>query len=129
MAQMRAAFTAHGFYTGHAVTGVPMLGNSIFVGRRVKAGPTAARIKFGVGFKQLRAAAHAVVAAVLPMGFILTRERALGGSFARDLEGHGLCMFGGEQFAPFLFGFLNLHDEQLISMDEAHSGARPAQAS
>jgi hypothetical protein len=28
-----------------------------------------------------------------------------------------------------LFGFLEGHEEQLISMDEAQSGARPAQAS
>jgi hypothetical protein len=28
-----------------------------------------------------------------------------------------------------LFGFFDGHEEQLISIDEAHSGARPAQAS
>ncbi len=129
MPQVSAALAAHSFYAHHAMAGVAVLGNGLFAGWGVKAGPAAARIKLGGRVEEFGIAADAVVAAVFPMVFVFTRERALGRGFARDFKGHRLGIFGGQEVAPFLFGFLDGHEEQLISMDEAHSGARPAQAS
>lgn len=129
MAQMSATLAAHGFYAHHAEAHVAVFGNGLLTGRGVKAWPAATRIKFGGRVKQFGVTAHAVVAATLPMVFVFASEGPLGGRFARDVIGHGLCVLGGEQGAPFLFSFLDGHEEQLISMEEAHSGARPAHAS
>lgn len=129
MTQMGAAFCAHRFDTHHAVAGVTVFLNGRGIDCGVKAGPATACIKLGVGVKQLGVAANAVVAAGCPVVFVFACEGAFGGRFAGDLKSHGFSVFRLEQLAPLRIGFLNFHEEQLISMDAAHSGASPAQLS
>src|SRR5205814_3179002 len=82
----------------------------------------------GVRVEQLGAAAHTVVATVVPHGFVLAGERALGGGMPRHLEGAGLGAFLREQGLPLGVGFFDSvsHEEQLISMWKAQSGGKPA---
>ena len=72
-----------------------------------------------------------MIAAVVPDGFVLAGERALGGGMARHFERAGLGAFLRQQRLPLGIGFLDLvgHEEQLISMWEAQSGGKPALSS
>ena len=83
------------------------------------------------GLEQFGAAADAVIAAVSPVRLVLAGERTLCGGVARHLEGAAFGAFLGEQRLPFGFGLFNGcgHDEQLISMEEAQSGGKPAEVS
>ncbi|MNE74298.1 hypothetical protein D3C80_1703690 [compost metagenome] len=93
-----------------------------------EAGPAAAGVELGVGREQLGIAANAVVAAVGPVLFVFAGVGALGGGVACDLVGAGFGAFFLQHGMPLRVGFLDgeAHDEQLMAMDEAHSGANPA---
>ena len=99
-------------------------GNSLFP----KAGPAATRIKLGGGLKQLGVAANTMVVPRLPMAFVLAGKGALCGGFAGDFKGYGLSVFVSQQGAPLGIGFLDrkVHEEQLISIDDAQSGGKSA---
>jgi hypothetical protein len=62
-------------------------------------------IKLGIGIKQLVATAHAVVAAVSPMGLVFATEGALGGSLSCDGKGVGFSDFFAQQGSPLGVGF------------------------
>ena len=55
---------------------------------------------------------------------------ALGCGVARDLQRAGFGVFGSQHGLPFGWGFLDrkVHDEQLMEMEEAQSGGKPAWA-
>ena len=129
MAQMRAAVAADRLDTRHAVAVVFDVGDGAGYGL-IKAGPAATCIKLGVRVKQLGAAANAVVAAIGPELLVLAGVGALSRRMARDLEGGRLGAFVLQQGLPFGIGFLDgkAHDEQLIEMEEAQSGGKPAQS-
>ncbi|MPN07573.1 hypothetical protein SDC9_154844 [bioreactor metagenome] len=129
MAQMGSAVAAHSLGAYHAVAAVHDIGDGAGQGL-VKAGPAAAGVKLGMGVEQLVAAADAVIAAIGPELLVFAGERPLGGSVARDLEGRGFGALVLQQGLPFLVGFLDreAHDEQLISIEEAQSGGKPAQS-
>ena len=92
MAQVRATLAADGFGARHAMASVNNLGDGTGHGQR-KAGPAATGVKLGTGVKQQVAAAHAVVAAVIPDGIVLAGEGAL----ALDISGvcRPPCRCGG----------------------------------
>ena len=77
--------------------------------------------------EQFGIATDTAVVALGPMVVVFACEGALGGGLAGDRVGHRFGTFGGQHFAPFLFGFLNFgHDEQLISSWAAQSGGTSA---
>jgi hypothetical protein len=87
---VRAALGADGFYPHHAMRDIAVFLDGVFTGGLGKAGPAAACVKLGFRFKQLMAAAHTCVAALLPMLLKFTRVRALGSSVAGNFKG---CRF------------------------------------
>jgi hypothetical protein len=95
MAQVCLALGAHGFNAHHAVTHVAVLCDGFWRCCRVKAGPTASGIKFGIRLKEFVATTDAVVSACGPMVFVFSGEGALGGGFASDFISHGLGVFDG----------------------------------
>ena len=129
MAQVRAAVAADRLDTRHAVAAVFDIGDGAGHGF-IKGRPAATCIKLGVRVKQLGAAAHAVVAAISPELFVLAGVGAFSRRVARDLKRRRLGTFFLQQGLPFGIGFLDgkAHDEQLIEMEEAQSGGKPAQS-
>lgn len=127
MAQVGPALCTHGLDAHHAVAAVLDLPNGTGHGKR-EAGPAAARVELGVGVEQLGTAADAVVTAVGPVAFVLAAEGPLGGRVTRDLVSRGLGALGLQQRLPFVFGFLDGvgHEEQLMEMEDAQSGGKPA---
>ena len=107
MAQMRAAVGADGFNPAHTVFVVNVLCNGGFIGSLRKAGPAAASVELGFRVEQLFTAAHAVVSAVSPDGFVFACESALGSSVAGDFKGDWFCAFFLEKGFPFGVGFLD----------------------
>jgi len=83
VAQMRVTARAAHFGSGHAVTAVDVLNDIRLVRRVVKARPARARIELRVRSKQQRAAAHAVVSAVVVLVPVLARKCALGAALPR----------------------------------------------
>ena len=65
-------------------------------------------------------------------GLVLVVEdnRNISEMIGEYLEGRGFGALVLQQGLPFLVGFLDgkAHDEQLISMEEAQSGGKPAQS-
>jgi len=132
MSQVRAALSANTFNADHAVAMVDFLQDCFGLGRLVKTWPTAAGIKFGFRSKQPRIAAHAVVVARLPVVSVFAREGPFRGGAARDFKGQRLSALCAQMFAPCVIGLgqcfvgHGVQEEQLISMEAAQSGGRPA---
>ena len=73
MAQMGFAHGTHGFGTQHTVGAVNPFFDGGWVRSLVKAGPAAARVKFGAGVEQPGITANALVGTFRPMRFITAR--------------------------------------------------------
>lgn len=95
--QMRTAFFAAHFYAARTVTGVFAKFNILAIFRIGKTRPSRARIKFGIGRKQLLPARRAFVYTLIFRIYILSRKGSFGTAFA-----HNTILFGGKLFFKFL---------------------------
>jgi len=129
MAQMGFAHGTHGFGTQHTVGAVNPFFDGGWVRSLVKAGPAAARVKFGAGVEQPGITANALVGTFRPMRFITARIGALGGGMSGHFISNGFGIFGCQMRTPFGAVLREFHDEQLMEMEEAQSGGKPAQCS
>ena len=95
MAQVGTAIGAADFSAHHAVAGILVGADGVWVDPLPKAGPARAGIKLGVGAEELSAAANAAVHAitfVIPVG---PSKSAFSPAFACDAE-----LFGSQFGAP-----------------------------
>ncbi len=127
MTEVSPALCTHRLDPHHAVAAVGDLADRAGQGLR-KTGPATARVEFGARIKQQLVTADAAVAAIGPDLLVFASERAFRCGLARDLEGTRLGPFLREQRLPLGVGFFDGigQEEQLISMEDAQSGARPA---
>jgi hypothetical protein len=128
MAQVRAAVGAVHLGALHPQQAVHLGLHRIGRQRLEIAGPAGAGIVLGGSVKQRLAAADAGVGAGLLVVGVLACEGAFGRLVPGHVKSQGLGPFLGEQGLPLGVGFLDLeaHDEQLISMEDAQSGGKPA---
>lgn len=129
MAQMGFAHGTHGFGTQHTVGAVNPFFDGGWVRSLVKAGPAAARVKFGAGVEQPGITANALVGTFRPMRFITARIGALGGGMSGHFISNGFGIFGCQMRTPIGAVLREFHDEQLMEMEDAQSGGKPAQCS
>jgi hypothetical protein len=97
MPKVRPALTAKHFGTAHKKTAVFFFSQIFWLQRRIKTGPTAAGVEFGVGSEQLSATTGASVNARVFAVVIFAGEGALGTFLARDP-----VLLRREDFLPFL---------------------------
>ena len=109
MAEVRAAVGADRLNPGYAEFAVCVFFDGAGNGFFGKAGPAAARIKFGRRFEELGAAADAVVAAVGPYGFIFTGVGALGSRVPCDFKSYSFCAFLEQKGFPLGVCFLDFY--------------------
>ena len=86
MAEVGAAVGAGDLGAGHAEAAVDVLGDQVFIVRRVKARPAAARVELCFRAEEGGAAAAAAVGAILVAIPILASKGALGALFAGHVE-------------------------------------------
>ena len=100
VAQVRVADVTQDFRAHHAMTAVDAFGHVRRIERLEIAGPAAAGVELGVGFKQRRVAADAGIGAGFMVIPEVAGERALGGRMAGHLKGQGLGVFLHQPLAP-----------------------------
>ena len=113
--EMGAAAAAHHLSPAHAIAIVGGGFDVAFVEGSIEARPAASGVILRIRFEKLVAAAYAEEEALVMEVPVFAGEGGLGAFFAGDFE-----LFGGQEFAPFVVGFVDFfgHREASWACDQ-----------
>ena len=126
---MRLALATNRFYANHTVRYITIFSDGRRLRGLAKTRPTTTSIEFSAGFKQQGVATHAVIGSNFPVVFVFATLWPICSRITCDVKRYRFSIFSRKNSFPLNICFMNFHDEQLISMSDAHSGASPAHAS